>query len=73
MLAPEQPVIASLGECQGLDEIPLRERACGGAVVAHPRGQERGLSHGGEQLASDGLSRRIRAGWLLRRLLSLAR
>ena len=51
---PEQAVIPRLGECQGLDEIPLGERARGGAVIAHPRGQQRSLTDCGEQFTPHG-------------------
>src|SRR5437660_1540090 len=40
----EQPVIASLGERERLNEVPLRERTAGRAVVGHPGGEKSRLS-----------------------------
>ena len=51
---PEQLVPAGLGQGQRLDEVPLRQRAARGAVVTHPRRQQRRLGHRGEQRAADG-------------------
>jgi hypothetical protein len=47
----EHPVPAGLGEREGLNEIALRKRARGRAVVAHPRSQKHGLAYRSEQRA----------------------
>ena len=40
----KQPVIASLGERERLNEVPLSERSARGAVVGHPRREKSRLS-----------------------------
>ena len=53
---PQQPVPGRLRQAQGLDEIPLRQRASRRAVIAHPRRQQGRLGYGGEQGSADRLA-----------------